>query len=412
MDNRNDLWRGGLGEQEVGVFPGPPAVRIPSRQAAPVLRARRRRVRWPWFMGLAALICVICLSVALLERYFSDRAAIQGWGGDRGPSYEEDDWRRGNELDTTPPSIPRAETGTGVTVELRPAQGQALSYTQIYDLALPSAVSVDAVTSEGYSSGSGVVLTEDGYIITNAHVVAGAKAVGVLFHDNRRLSASLVGFDAAEDLAVLKVEAEGLIPARFGDSNTLRIGEPVAALGDSLGYRSTFTDGIVSALDRQVEVDDTTMVLIQTSAAINFGNSGGPLLNQYGQVMGINTIKIVTEDGSAEGLGFAIPSQRVKYVADRLIAGEEIKAGMFGFTVNTKALEGGGLELRSVEKTSDAWAKGLRKGDVILAANGQPVTGLETLTRLKLSLGAGDTVTLLCLRDGETFTVDVELIEA
>ena len=412
MDNRNDLWRGGLWEQEVRGFPGPPAVRIPSRQAAPVLRARRRRVRWPWFMGLAALICVICLSVALLERYFSDRAAIQGWGGDRGPSYEEDDWRRGNELDTTPPSIPRAETGTGVTVELRPAQGQALSYTQIYDLALPSAVSVDAVTSEGYSSGSGVVLTEDGYIITNAHVVAGAKAVGVLFHDNRRLSASLVGFDAAEDLAVLKVEAEGLIPARFGDSNTLRIGEPVAALGDSLGYRSTFTDGIVSALDRQVEVDDTTMVLIQTSAAINFGNSGGPLLNQYGQVMGINTIKIVTEDGSAEGLGFAIPSQRVKYVADRLIAGEEIKAGMFGFTVNTKALEGGGLELRSVEKTSDAWAKGLRKGDVILAANGQPVTGLETLTRLKLSLGAGDTVTLLCLRDGETFTVDVELIEA
>ena len=412
MDNQNDLWRGGLWEQEVRDFPGPPAVRIPSRQAAPVLRARRCRVRWPWFMGLAALICVICLSVALLERYFSDRAAVQGWGGDRGPSYEEDDWRRGNELDTTPPSIPRAETGTGVTVELRPAQGQALSYTQIYDLALPSAVSVDAVTSEGYSSGSGVVLTEDGYIITNAHVVAGAKAVGVLFHDNRRLSASLVGFDAAEDLAVLKVEAEGLIPARFGDSNTLRIGEPVAALGDSLGYRSTFTDGIVSALDRQVEVDDTTMVLIQTSAAINFGNSGGPLLNQYGQVMGINTIKIVTEDGSAEGLGFAIPSQRVKYVADRLIPGEEIKAGMFGFTVNTKALEGGGLELRSVEKTSDAWAKGLRKGDVILAANGQPVTGLETLTRLKLSLGAGDTVTLLCLRDGETFTVDVELIEA
>jgi len=159
-------------------------------------------------------------------------------------------------------------------------------------------------------------------------------------------------------------------------------------------------------------VDDINMTLIQTSAAINFGNSGGPLLNQYGQVIGINTVKIVTEDGSAEGLGFAIPSRRVKYVADHLIAGEEIKAGVFGFMVYTKPLPEGGIQLRSVEKESDAWAKGLRAGDVLIAANGQPVTGLQDLTRLKLDLGAGDTVTLTCLRNGEEFTVDVELIEA
>ena len=253
-------------------------------------------------------------------------------------------------------------------------------------------------------------MSEDGYILTNAHVVAGAKAVRITFHDNRILPASLVGFNAVEDLAVLKVEATGLTPASFGDSNTLRIGEPVAALGDSLGYRSTFTDGIVSSLGREVEVDGITMVLIQTSAAINFGNSGGPLLHQYGQVMGINTIKIVTEDGSAEGLGFAIPSRRVKYVADRLIAGEEIKPGVFGFTVSTVPLTGGGLELIEVEKTSDAWTKGLRAGDVILAANGQPVTGIQDLTRLKLSLGAGDVVALTCLRDEEEFIVDVELV--
>ena len=221
-----------------------------------------------------------------------------------------------------------------------------------------------------------------------------------------------MGFHAVEDLAVLKVEAEDLTPAQFGDSNDLRIGEPVAALGDSLGYRATFTDGIVSALDREVEVEGVTMALIQTSAAINYGNSGGPLLNQYGQVMGINTIKIVSEDGSAEGLGFAIPSQRVKYVVDRLIAGKEIKTGVFGFSVNTYALEGGGLELVDVEKDSDSWAKGLRAGDIITAANGVPITGIEDLTRLKLGLGAGDTVTLTCLRDGESFTVSVELVEA
>jgi S1-C subfamily serine protease len=256
-----------------------------------------------------------------------------------------------------------------------------------------------------------VVLTRDGYIITNAHVVAGARDVRVLLHSNRILPASLVGFDAVEDLAVLKVEAEDLTPAQFGDSNDLRIGEPVAALGDSLGYRSTFTNGIVSSLGREVEVDGITMVLIQSSAAINFGNSGGPLLNQYGQVMGINTIKIVTEDGSAEGLGFAIPSRRVKYVADRLIAGEEIKTGVFGFSVNTIPVEGGGLELLDVEENSDAWAKGLRVGDILTGADGMPIIGYEDLTRLKLGLGPGDTVSLTYLRNGAQFTVDVELID-
>ena len=134
-------------------------------------------------------------------------------------------------------------------------------------------------------------------------------------------------------------------------------------------------------------------------------------LNQYGQVIGINTVKIVSEDGSAEGLGFAIPSRRVKYVADHLIAGEEVKAGIFGFTVYTRPSPGGGLELKSVERSSDAWTKGLRAGDIITAANGAAITGLEDLTRLKLGLGAGDTVTLTCLRAGETFTVDVELVE-
>lgn len=365
---------------------------------------------WPWFIGLLTLIVAVCLSVALLERYFLHQAIIRDWEGM--PSFGEDLRPADDPSDSTLPTIPRADTGTGVVVELHPIQGKLLDYPQIYDRALPSAVSIDAVTSKGYgSSGSGVVLTRDGYIITNAHVVAGAMAVNVTVYDNRILPASLVGFDAAEDLAVLKVDAEDLIPASFGDSSMLRIGEPVAALGDSLGYRATFTDGIVSALDREVEVDGITMVLIQTSAAINFGNSGGPLLNQYGQVMGINTIKIITEDGSAEGLGFAIPSRRVKYVADRLIAGEEVKAGVFGFKVNTHALVGGGLELVSVEEESDAWAKGLRRGDIILAANGQPIASTQDLIRLKQSLGPGDVVTLLCMRDGEYFVADVALIE-
>ena len=414
MDKRtNGLWQGGAWEHPERELPDPPAVRIPEpAPRRPVLRVRQRRRRWPRYVGLLALILAVCVSVGLLERYFAWRAVSQWSGGDRFHSYGDDYRPQNSELDNTPPSIPKAETGTGVTVELLPPQGVPLSYTQIYERTLPSTVSIESLTPEGLSSGSGVVLTEDGYLITNAHVVAGAKAVSVTLHNNQRMSASLVGFDAVEDLAVLKVDAQGLTPARFGDSNTLQVGEPVAALGDSLGYRATLTNGIVSSLVREVEVDGITMVLIQTSAAINFGNSGGPLLDQYGQVMGINTIKIVTEDGSAEGLGFAIPSQRVKYVADRLIAGEKVRAGVFGFTVSTVPLEGGGLQLVEVEKTSDAWVKGLRDGDVILAAGGQPVTGIQDLTQLKLSLGAGDVVELTYLRDGEYYTVEVELIEA
>lgn len=413
MDNRNDgLWQGGPWEQPSPAFPDPPAVRIPAAARVsrrPVLRTRRKRRKWPWFLGLAALVGLICLSVLMLDQYLSGRPLIR----DRFPSIEEEwRYRQQEEHSTDPPSIPRADTGSGITLSLFPVQGEALSYTQIYDRVSPSVVSIESQGSRGYSAGTGVVLTQDGYLITNAHVVAGARKVTVLLYSNRTLPARLVGFDAVEDLAVLKVEAEGLIPAQFGDSNALCIGEPVAALGDSLGYRATFTDGIVSALDREVEVDDVNMVLIQTSAAINYGNSGGPLLNQYGQVIGINTVKIVSEDGSAEGLGFAIPSRRVKYVADHLIAGEEIKPGMFGFSVNKIPVEEGGLELLYVEDNSDAWAKGLRAGDILIEANGVPIAGFEDLTRLKLGLGAGDTVSLTYLRNGARFVADVELIEA
>ena len=416
MNDHNDgLWQGGSWERSDCPLPELPAVHIPEGPVRPARkrpRLRRRRWKWPWFAGLLSLIVVLCLSAALLERYFMGQAILRHWDRDGMPSIGEEQ-PQNEELDDTPPAIPQAETGTGVTVELQPAQGAVLPYTQIYDRAILSAVSIQASTGRGYgSAGSGVVLTEDGYVITNAHVVAGAREVTVMFHDNRTLPASLVGFHAVEDLAVLKVEASGLTPAQFGDSSVLRIGEPVAALGDSLGYRATFTDGIVSSLDREVEVEGVTMSLIQTTAAINYGNSGGPLLNRYGQVVGINTIKIVTEDGSAEGLGFAIPSRRVKYVADHLIAGEEIKTGRFGFSVNRIPVVGGGLELLIVEEDSDAWTKGLRAGDILLEANGAPITGFEDLTRLKLGLGPGDGVTFLCERDGEQFTVEVELIEA
>jgi len=372
-----------------------------------VLRPRQeRKRRWPWFLGVLLLIVLACLVTWAVRDQLRDPVFR-----DRIPSGD-DAWLEEQEYSTEPPAIPRAQTGTGVTVSLLPPGGEALSYNEIYDKNAPSVVSIESFGPDGYSTGTGVILTQDGYLLTNAHVVAGCTRVRVALSDNSVLNASLVGFDADEDLAVLKIGAAGLTPAEFGDSLALRIGDPVAALGDPLGYRSTLTDGIISALDREVEVEGITMVLIQTSAAINFGNSGGALLNRYGQVVGITTVKIISADGSVEALGFAIPSRRVKYVADALIAGKEIKSGVFGFTVYTFPAEGGGLEIREVDPLSDAQAKGLRAGDVVAAVNGQAVTSTQDLVRLKQGLGPGDEVELTCRRDGTEFTVTVALIDA
>ena len=410
MDERNnDLWQGGPWERSApqsGTPGAMPPRYVPPR---PVLRPRRRKRRFslPVCMGLAALLVALVAIGAVMDSLWPVQLLP---GGDEDYAYRQPGQDE-EKLDTTPPAIPRAETGTGVTVELCQDSVESLTYTQIYDKNLPSMVSIQAEDAKSYSTGTGVVLTADGYLITNAHVVAGADKVQVACADNRVLDAALVGFDAREDLAVLKVEADDLTPAEFGDSSALRCGDPVAAIGDPLGYRSTITDGIVSALDRDVEVDGTSMVLIQTSAAINMGNSGGALINQYGQVVGITTVKIVTDDGSAESLGFAIPSRRVKYVADTLIAGKQVRRGIFGFTVLTRTAQGGGLTLDSVDKTSDAYAKGLRAGDVLTAADGQSLNAVEDLVRLKQSMGAGDTVSLTYVRSGQSRTVSVALID-
>ncbi len=406
LDNRqDDLWRGGPWERPSPSIPAvPPMVSSSARPVRPTLSRGKRRRRWPAFVGLTSLILAVCLSAAVL------RLINRPLGSFTPPSSEGRVEQE--EYSTQPPSIPRAETGTGVTVELLSPGDTPLDYTQIYQKVSPSIVSIEATGDYEYSTGTGVILTADGYVLTNAHVVAGARWVNVITWDNQVLTASLVGFDAQEDLAVLKVEGQNLSPAEFGDSSALTIGEAVAAIGDPLGYRSTITDGIISALDREVDVDGTTMVLIQTSAAINFGNSGGALINRYGQVVGITTIKIVTDDGSAEALGFAIPSQRVKYVADALIDGREVSPGVFGFTVLIRPVSGGGLTIRDVDPASDAFAKGLQEGDVLVAANGQPVTSTQDLIRLKLSLGPGDLVTFTVRRGEELFTLEVALVDA
>ena len=403
MEHRtDDLWTGGPWEQPAR--PVPPFRRRYPTAGRPVLRVRRRRSRLRVLAALAlvALLCAGVLGVGgqlfLLWQY-------GGPGGDPIVQQEEDS--------TLPPAIRRAKTGTGVTVDLKTAAGEPLAYDQIYQKNVVSMVSIRAESDKTVSSGTGIILTEDGYLITNAHVVAGADRVQAVFWNNRAAQVELVGFDAGEDLTVLKADVTGLTPAEFGSSDALHCGDPVAALGDPLGYRSSITDGIVSALDRDVSMGGgRTMQLIQTSAAINFGNSGGALINQYGQVVGVTTIKIVARDGSTESMGFAIPSVRVKYVVDRLIAGEPVRTAALGITVSTVQADEGGLEVLLVDANSDAAAQGIRPGDVLKEVNGQTITGADVLRRLKLTMAPGDRVTLTWTRDGQSYTAQVAMMDA
>ena len=203
-------------------------------------------------------------------------------------------------------------------------QETGLSLQAIYAQNIPSVASISCQTRSGTSTGTGVVLTKDGYLVTNCHVIEGAQQITVQLTDDRKFTASVVGSDDISDLAVLWVNADDLTPAQFGDSNALRVGDTVTAIGDPLGveFRGSFTDGIISAINRDVTMDGRKMSLIQTNAALNSGNSGGPLINCYGQVIGINTMKIgaFTDKAGVEGLGFAIPSATVKEVVDQLIS--------------------------------------------------------------------------------------------
>lgn len=385
-----DLWKGGPWEQPSPSYPAPPAVVIPPRRPE-LLRPKRRRPRRALVVFLIVLVLLLGLAVgSVVVHYLLPQSTDSG-----GKS----------QISQTIPSadpfgkLERAQTGTGVTVTISPAEGPQMDPAEIYEKNVDSIVSIEGESEKAYGSGTGVVMTADGYILTNAHVVADMRRVRVVFSDDSFLPAKLVGADAQEDIAVLKVEAENLTPAEFGDSDQLRCGDMVVAIGDPLGYRTSITQGIISALDRTVEVDGVLMDLIQTSAPINFGNSGGALINDHGQVVGITTIKIVSDDGAVEGLGFAIPMARVKLVADRLIDGRP--AAMLGVTVLTQPTEEGGLSVYQVEKSSNAWLAGIREDDVLLSVNGIQTDSLDSLKRIVAGLVVGQEATVRVSRDGQ-----------
>jgi len=301
-------------------------------------------------------------------------------------------------------------------------QSGGLSLQEIYAANIHSVVSVSCQSKTAVSSGTGVIFSEDGFIVTNCHVIAGANTISVQLTDQRVLSARVVGMDAVSDLAVLQVDATDLIPAVFGDSSALQVGDLVVAIGDPLGVelRGTMTDGIVSAINRDITVGGRTMTLIQTNAALNAGNSGGPLLNCYGQIVGINTMKMQNGLSGAEGLGFAIPSTTVKEVVDQLLTQGYVSGrptlGLSGQAISS--LEQvyyripKGLWITEVDPDSDAAAHGIRPGDVLLRINNRPISDAAGLQSAVLSTAVGELAEVVIYRSGRQITVQILVGEA
>lgn len=331
----------------------------------------------------------------------------------------------------TQPAAPAAVSAPNATMNLQAApkgidnipEGGGMSLQDIYTLNIPSVVSITCQGSRSASSGTGVVLSVDGYIVTNAHVVENAHTYIVQLTDDRTFSARLVGCDDISDLAVLRIDCTDLTPAQFGDSSTLRVGDTVVAIGDPLGaaFRGTYTDGIVSAINRDVDMNGRTMTLIQTNAALNSGNSGGPLINCYGQVIGINTMKIgaFTDTAGVEGLGFAIPSTQVKEIVDQIIAQGYVSGrptlGITGEALSTFYQHyyrmPAGLYITEVDPGSDAASKGIQEGDMLLYLDDTRIVSADDLKTAIYEYEVGEVVEVIIYSRGQQYRMELTLGE-
>jgi putative serine protease PepD len=326
-------------------------------------------------------------------------------------------------------SSPSSQSATPTAIV--PAQPTAStqttsSLTTLYKSASPGVVDivVDGVSSstspfgpgggsqQTQAEGSGFVVDTKGDIVTNEHVVDGANSITVRFQSGKKVKATLVGSDKSTDIAVIKVNVDAslLHPLPLGDSNTTQPGQAVVALGSPFGLPGTMTAGIVSAINRTITAPNNFSIsgAIQTDAAINHGNSGGPLIDvATGKVIGVNA-QIESDSGGNDGVGFAIPINAAKNVATTLIAGGKVQHAYLGVTIRD-ATNGTGAQVGQVVSGSPADKAGLKAGDVITAVNGSTVSGADELTAAVGSRAPGDTVTLTVDRNGTTKTITVTL---
>ncbi len=401
-----------------GTFP-------PPRRIGPLDPPEKRKARWGVrvYVGVSLLAALICLGVGIW--YVGEYGwALPGSKAPDGPHsgsndnipWEDDYFWDIEDTDSGAITIPSYPTGGETRLSLSSAaELPVLTPQEVYNQVTPSVVSVlgrEDMYSTMASAGTGVIFSSNGYILTNCHVIAGCSMCRILVTNahgvDEAYDAKVVGYDEDVDLAVLKVEAEDLPAAVFGVSDDLRVGDQVYAIGNPLGVelRNTLTDGIISAIDRDMDVDGVQMTLLQTTAALNSGNSGGPLINEYGQVIGINTIKMMSRYDTIEGLGFAIPSSlALRWVNELIEFGELQPEPVLGVTVNRipQTLPDGtvGLRLEEITDGLSGDRAGLRAGDYLVGFAGQNVVSLQQLMSIRRGLRVGDEVAVRVFREGE-----------
>lgn len=322
-------------------------------------------------------------------------------------------------------SLTNVKSNTSGSGSAKAKSGEAADWSAVAKEVSDSVVSIDVATSDGSAKGSGAIISDKGYIVTNNHVISGAKQIQVTLANGTIYSAQIVGTDTTTDLAVIKLDnpPSNLKAAEFADSDNLAVGESVMAIGNPLGYDDTATVGIVSALNRPVTVsddnnNDIVTNAVQIDAAVNPGNSGGPTFNAAGQVIGINSsiASTTTSSGTAGsiGIGFAIPSNLVKRVANEIIDNGTVQHVALGVTIKSSTVEADGVtrgctQVQSVVDNSPAAKAGVKAGDSIVAFNGKAVNNNYSLLGYVRASAMNDKVTLTVVRDGNTMELDVTL---
>ena len=391
----------------------------------PVKPKKEKKPRKPIWRGVVAVVLVIamvavgCLITAAgVNARWEQRSA-------------ESTRRLMQEIDDLQDQIDSIPASGGSSASIPVADGSAMTPAQLYQSNVDSVVAISCTVqttvygqaTQGTSSGSGFVLTEDGYIVTNYHVVEGASSITVTTHTGDAYDASVKGYDATNDVAVLKVEAEGLSAAVIGSSSNLSIGDMVVAIGNPLGtLAATETVGYISGTNREVTTDNTIINMLQTDAAINPGNSGGPLFNMYGEVIGITTAKYsgtTTSGASIEGIGFAIPIDDVMGIISDLIDYGYVTGAYMGITVTDNDKEAAaqfglpteGAYVVSVTEGSAADKAGMQAKDLIVALDDTKISTRTDLTRALRNYKAGDTAKVTVVRSGRELDLTITFDE-
>lgn len=327
----------------------------------------------------------------------------------------------------TPSSIKLEKVADRGSLTLQTGSSGAakLSYNEIFQKCSPSVVGIksfDGKSSDSYSWGSGIVVSSDGYILTNTHVIDEGERATVQLYDGTTFDAKLVAADSQSDVAILKIEKTGLTPAVFASSKNIRTGDAVCAIGNPLSpdYSLTMTSGIISATSREVSYNGAVMNLLQTDTSINEGNSGGPLFNDRGQVIGITNMKIVSSFSNIEGIGFAIPSDTLQSIVAALMDdGAVYGRSTIGITVGPISEDIAdyydipvGLYVSEVLDNSDAQKQGIKKGDIITKVNGKDAHSTSDIAEEKSKLDIGDEISFTVWRSGSTFKVSVKIMDS